>query len=115
MDSELQLSNACSGKMDSVDLTERTLPIPAVRADPRWVLVTPDAVITPAQGGGIGLYARVSSQIRGPGLADRWPAGPRGPTPSAHGYRLVMLDDGDAGDGAVRAMAEVLTPFCAHE
>jgi putative resolvase len=39
---------------------EGTLPVPAVRVNSRSVLVAPDAVIAPAQGG-IGLYARVSS------------------------------------------------------
>jgi putative resolvase len=39
---------------------EGTLAVPAVRVSPRSVLVAPDAVAAPAQGG-IGLYARVSS------------------------------------------------------
>ena len=39
---------------------EGTLPVPAVRVNSRSVLVAPDAVIAPAQGG-TGLYARVSS------------------------------------------------------
>jgi putative resolvase len=37
-----------------------TLPVPAVRVNSRSVLVAPDAVTAPAQGG-TGLYARVSS------------------------------------------------------
>lgn len=39
---------------------EGTLPVPAVRVNSRSVLVAPDAVTAPVQGG-IGLYARVSS------------------------------------------------------
>ena len=39
---------------------EGTLPVPAVRVNARSVLVAPDAVTAPAQGG-TGLYARVSS------------------------------------------------------
>ena len=33
---------------------------------------------------------------------------------AAHGRRLVVLDDGEAGDGLVRDMVEVLTSFCAR-
>ena len=33
---------------------------------------------------------------------------------SAHGRRLVVLDDGEVDDGLVRDMVEVLTGFCAR-
>ncbi len=33
---------------------------------------------------------------------------------SAHGRRLVVLDDGEVGDDLVRDMVEVLTSFCAR-
>lgn len=33
---------------------------------------------------------------------------------SAHGRRLVVLDDGEVGDDVVRDMVEVLTSFCAR-
>lgn len=41
---------------------EGTLPVPAVRVNSRSVLVAPGAVTAPAGAGGLGLYARVSSQ-----------------------------------------------------
>ena len=40
---------------------EGTLPVPAVRVNSRSVLVAPDSVTASASGGGLGLYARVSS------------------------------------------------------
>jgi putative resolvase len=46
---------------------EGTLPVPAVRVSSRPVLVAPDAVTAPVQGG-IGLYARVSSHDQRAGL-----------------------------------------------
>jgi len=33
---------------------------------------------------------------------------------SAHGPRVVVLDDGEVTDDLVRDMVEVLTSFCAH-
>lgn len=33
---------------------------------------------------------------------------------SAHGRRLVVLDDGEVNDDLVRDMVEVLTSFCAR-
>jgi putative resolvase len=36
------------------------------------------------------------------------------PTPWAHGRRLVVLDDGEAGDDLVRDMVEVLTSLYAR-
>ena len=73
---------------------EGTLPVPAVRVSSRPVLVAPDAVTAPAQGG-IGLYARVSSHDQRAGL-DRQVA------------RLTADDD------LVRDVTEVLTSFCAR-
>jgi len=73
---------------------EGTLPVPAVRVSSRPVLVAPDAVIAPAQGG-TGLYARVSSHDQRAGL-DRQVA------------RLTADDD------LVRDVTEVLTSFCAR-
>jgi putative resolvase len=49
---------------------EGTLPVPAVRVNSRSVLVAPDAVTAPAQGG-TGLYARVSSHDQRADL-ERW-------------------------------------------
>jgi putative resolvase len=46
---------------------EGKLPVPAVRVNSRSVLVAPDAVTAPAQGG-IGRYARVSSHDQRAGL-----------------------------------------------
>jgi putative resolvase len=46
---------------------EGTLPVPAVRVNSRSVLVAPDAVTAPAQGG-VGPYARVPSHDRGADL-----------------------------------------------
>jgi len=147
---------------------EGMLPVPAVRVNSRSVLVAPDAVIAPAQGG-TGLYARVSSHDQRADL-DRqvarltaWAAqsgcavvrveaevgsGMNGARPrarrlladpgvqtvvvehrdrlgrmntelvesalSAHGRRLVVLDDGEVDDDLVRDMVEVLTTFCAR-
>jgi putative resolvase len=47
---------------------EGTLPVPAVRVNSRSVLVTPDAVTASVAGGGLGLYARVSSHDQKPDL-----------------------------------------------
>jgi putative resolvase len=41
---------------------EGTLPVPAVRVNSRSVLVAPDTALAAAGDGGLGLYARVSSQ-----------------------------------------------------
>jgi putative resolvase len=40
---------------------EGSLPVPAVRVNPRTVLVNPDTGNGGVGGGGVGLYARVSS------------------------------------------------------
>ena len=34
--------------------------------------------------------------------------------PSAHGHRLVVLDDGEVDDDLIRDMVDVLTSFCAR-
>ncbi len=47
---------------------EGTLPVSAVRVNSRPVLVAPDTAAAPAEGGGLGLYARVSSHDQKPEL-----------------------------------------------
>lgn len=149
-------------------LREGALPVPAVRVNSRSVLVAPDAVMAPAQGG-TGLYARVSCHDQradldrqvarltswaadaggqvvrveaevGSGMngsrvkVRRLLADPKVATVvvehrdrlgrmntelveaalSAHGRRLVVLDDGEVDDDLVRDMVEVLTSFCAR-
>jgi putative resolvase len=47
---------------------EGTLPVPAVRVNSRSVLTAPDATTAATGGGGLGLYARVSSHDQKPDL-----------------------------------------------
>ncbi len=47
---------------------EGTLPVPAVQVNSRSVLVAPDTAAALAEGGGLGLYARVSSHDQKPDL-----------------------------------------------
>ncbi|MGP3915468.1 IS607 family transposase [Nonomuraea sp. 10N515B] len=146
-----------------------TLPVPAERVGPRTILVNVEANADPGIGGGVGLYARVSSPDQKTDLERQvarlsaWAAqaghpvvrveseiasGMNGARPkvrrlladpqvitvvvehkdrlgrmnvelveavlSAHGRRLVVLDDGEADDDLVRDMVEVLTSFCAR-
>jgi putative resolvase len=118
---------------------EGTLPVPAVRVDQRTVLASPDAPAGPAASS-CGLDARVSWPGQKAGL-DRqvarltWRAagaggrvvlagyrdrpgrmntGLAGAALSAHGRRVVVPGDGEAGDDLVRDMVGVLTSFCAR-
>jgi len=76
-----------------------TLPVPAARANSRWVPVAPDAVIAPAPDG-IGLYARVSTHDQRAGL-DRQVA------------RLTARA-AQSGRAVVRDVTEALASFCAR-
>jgi putative resolvase len=144
------------------------LPVPAVRVGPRTILVNPQA-LSAARAGGVGLYARVSSQdqrgelerqvARLTGWAQRAGvpvvrvetevgSGMNGARSkvcrlladpevtvvvvehrdrlarvnaelveaalSAHGRRLVVVDDGEVTDDLVGDMVAVLTSFCAR-
>ena len=144
------------------------LPVPAVRVGPRTILVNPQAS-SAARAGGVGLYARVSSQdqrgelerqvARLTGWAQRAGvpvvrvetevgSGMNGARSkvcrlladpevtvvvvehrdrlarvnaelveaalSAHGRRLVVVDDGEVTDDLVGDMVAVLTSFCAR-
>ncbi|MGI5291568.1 IS607 family transposase [Nonomuraea polychroma] len=146
-----------------------TLPVPAERVGPRTILVNVEANADPGIGGGVGLYARVSSHEQKTDLERQvarlsaWAAqaghpvvrveseiasGMNGARPkvrrlladpqvitvvvehkdrlgrmnvelveavlSAHGRRLVVLDDGEVDDDLVRDMVEVLTSLCAR-
>lgn len=143
--------------------------MPAQRVGPRTILVNIDTATTPEAIGGLGLYARVSSQDQkadlerqvarlsewaakaghrvvrveaeiGSGMngcrskAKRMLADPAVTSVvvehkdrlgrmnvelveaalSAHGRRLVVLDDGEVEDDLVRDVVEVLTSFCAR-
>ena len=96
------------------------LPVLAVRVNWRSVLVAPDAVIAPLNGARVKarrLLAVPGVQTAVAGHRDRLG---RMNTElaesalSAHGRRLLVLDDGEVDDGLVRDMAEVLTSFCAR-
>jgi putative resolvase len=146
------------------------LPVPALQTPSGTILVQPDAPdAVPQPGGGLGLYARVSSHDQRADL-DRqvsrlaqWAATAKAPVVrveaevasgmtgrrvklrrlladpavqtvvvthrdrlarmnaelveaalSAHGRRLVVLDDGEVTDDLIRDMVEVLTSFCAR-
>jgi putative resolvase len=143
------------------------LPVPALQTPSGTILVQPDA--GPPLGGGLGLYARVSSHDQRADLdrqvsrLTRWATTARGPLVrveaevasgmtgrraklrrlladpavqtvvvthrdrlarmnaelveaalSAHGRRLVVLDDGEVTDDLIRDMVQVLTSFCAR-
>jgi putative resolvase len=81
---------------------EGKLPVPAVRVSSRPVLVAPDAVTAPAQGGA-GLYARVSSHGQRAGLGRRvarlaaW---------AARSGRPVVRVEAEAGPGMNGARPE---------
>jgi putative resolvase len=147
-----------------------TLPVPARRVGPRTILVNVEAnTARPEAIGGLGLYARVSSDDQKADLErqvarlSEWAAkaghrvvrveteiasgvnGARSKAKrlladpdvtcvvvehkdrlgrmnvelveaalSAHGRRLVVLDDGEVADDLVRDMVEVLTSLCAR-
>jgi putative resolvase len=146
-----------------------TLPVPAERVGPRTILVNVEANADPGIGGGVGLYARVSSHEQKTDLERQvarlsaWAAqaghpvvrveseiasGMNGARPkvrqlladpqvitvvvehkdrlgrmnvelveavlSAHGRRLVVLDDGEVDDDLVRDMVQMLAAFCAR-
>jgi putative resolvase len=146
------------------------LPVPALQTPSGTILVQPDAPdAVPQPGGGLGLYARVSSHDQRADLdrqvsrLTRWAATAKAPVVrveaevasgmtgrrvklrrlladpavttvvvthrdrlarmnaelveaalSAHGRRLVVLDDGEVTDDLVRDVVEVLTSFCAR-
>lgn len=116
------------------------MPVPAERVGPRTTLVNMDANTSLSATGGVGLYARVSSQDQ---MADlerqtarlaEWAAkaghqvvraeseiasGMNGrelfeAALSATGRRLVVLDDGEVEDDLERDVVEVQTSFCAR-
>ena len=146
------------------------LPVPALQTPSGTILVQPDAPdAVPQPGGGLGLYARVSSHDQRADLdrqvsrLTQWAATAKAPVVrveaevassmtgrrvklrrlladpavttvvathrdrlarmnaelveaalSAHGRRLVVLDDGEVTDDLIRDMVEVLTSFCAR-
>src|ERR671937_119968 len=146
------------------------LPVPALQTPSGTILVQPDAPdAVPQLGGGLGLYARVSSHDQRADLdrqvsrLTQWAATAKAPVVrveaevasgmtgrrvklrrlladpavttvvvthrdrlarmnaelveaalSAHGRRLVVLDDGEVTDDRIRDMVEVLTSFCAR-
>jgi putative resolvase len=81
---------------------EGTLPVPAVRVNSRSVLVAPDAVIAPAQGG-LGLYARVSCPDQRADL-DRQVA--RLTAWAAQSGRAVVRTEAEVGSGMNGARAK---------
>ena len=146
------------------------LPVPALQTPSGTILVQPDAPdAVPQPGGGLGLYARVSSHDQRADLdrqvsrLTQWAATAKAPVVrveaevasgmtgrraklrrlladpavttvvvthrdrlarmnaelveaalSAHGRRLVVLDDGEVTDDLIRDLVEVLTSFCAR-
>jgi putative resolvase len=146
------------------------LPVPALQTPSGTILVQPDAPdAVPQPGGGLGLYARVSSHDQRADLdrqvsrLTQWAATAKAPVVrveaevasgmtgrrvklrrlladpavttvvvtyrdrlarmnaelveaalSAHGQRLVVLDDGEVTDDLIRDLVEVLTSFCAR-
>jgi putative resolvase len=146
------------------------LPVPALQTPSGTILVQPDAPdAVPRPGGGLGLYARVSSHDQRADLdrqvsrLTQWAATAKAPVVrveaevasgmtgrrpklrrlladpavttvvvtyrdrlarmnaelveaalSAHGRRLVVLDDGEVTDDLIRDLVEVLTSFCAR-
>jgi putative resolvase len=146
------------------------LPVPALQTPSGTILVQPDApYAVPQPGGGLGLYARVSSHDQRADLdrqvsrLTQWAATAKAPVVrveaevasgmtgrraklrrlladpavttvvvthrdrlarmnaelveaalSAHGRRLVVVDDGEVTDDLIRDMVEVLTSFCAR-
>jgi putative resolvase len=69
------------------------------RAKVRGMLADPE--VTAVVGGHRGRLGGMDAELAGSAL-------------SAHGRRLVVLDDGEVAGGLVRDMAEVLTGFCAR-
>ena len=146
------------------------LPVPALQTPSGTILVQPDAPdAVPQPGGGLGLYARVSSHDQRADLdrqvsrLTQWAATAKAPVVrveaevasgmtgrrvklrrlladpavttvvvthrdrlarmnaelveaalSAHGRRLVVLDDGEVTDDLIRDMVDVLTSLCAR-
>jgi putative resolvase len=101
------------------------LPVPARKVG-RLILVVADTAAAPSPPGAAGLYARVSSHdqkadldrqvARLPGRAARagLPVVRVEDALTAHGRRLVVIDDGEVTDDLMRDVIEVLTSFCAR-
>jgi putative resolvase len=109
------------------------LPVPAVGANARTVLIAPDAALAPGGTRGTALYARVSSHDQKASLDRRSKAGRLLADPAAvtavedrdrlgrmnteltgaalpaHGPRLAELAPGEVAGGLVRDMTDVLT------
>ncbi|MER7959675.1 IS607 family transposase [Streptomyces sp. NPDC096030] len=70
-------------------------------ARPRAKRLLADPDVTTVMAGHEDRLGRMNTELAGAAL-------------SAHGRRLMVLDDGEAEDGLVRDMAEVLTSLCAR-